>query len=174
MDNIIKTIKSDDMIKILLILVAVFFLITFFMNKNKKERLDNVVPPKLPAVLQQAVNEPAKMAFAPANVPSATLQQNQIDNVVAGSKKLTAEDLLPKYDDANAFAKENPVSKLLKEQNFLVSGYHAGINTVMQSNKIPYLDIRVLPPIPKESVGPWNQSSFEQSPASLRRGLEIL
>ena len=174
MDNIIKTIKSDDMIKILLILVAVFFLITFFMNKNKKEKLDNVVPPKLPAVLQQPANEPAKMAFAPANVPSQILQQKQIDNVVAGSKKLTAEDLLPKYDDANAFAKENPVSKLLKEQNFLVSGYHAGINTVMQSNKIPYLDIRVLPPIPKESVGPWNQSSFEQSPASLRRGLEIL
>jgi hypothetical protein len=176
MDNIIKTIKSDDTIKILLILVAGFFLITFFMNKSKKERLDNVVPPKPPTVpaIQQASNAPAKMAFAPANEPSAVLQQKQIDNVVAGAKKLTAEDLLPKYDAANAFAKENPVSKLLKEQNFLVSGYHAGINTVMQSNKIPYLDIRVLPPIPKESVGPWNQSSFEQSPASLRRGLEIL
>ena len=114
------------------------------------------------------------MAFAPSNVPIADAQKQQIDNVVAGSAKLTAEDLLPKYNDANAFAKENPVSKLLKEQNFLVSGYHAGINTISQSNKIPYLDIRVLPPIPKEDVGPWNQSSYEQSPASLRRGLEIL
>jgi hypothetical protein len=44
----------------------------------------------------------------------------------------------------------------------------------MQSNKIPYHDIRSLPPIPKESIGPWNQSSFEQSPAQLRRGVEIL
>jgi hypothetical protein len=114
------------------------------------------------------------MAFTPANIPSAEAQQKQIDEVVAGQQKLTADDLLPKYDDANAFAKENPVSKLLKEQNFLVSGFHAGINTVMQSNKIPYLDLRVLPPIPKENVGPWNQSSYEQSPASLRRGLEIL
>lgn len=49
---------------------------------------------------------------------------------VAGKDQLKAEDLLPKYDDANAFAKENPVSNLLKEQNFLISGYHVGINTV--------------------------------------------
>jgi hypothetical protein len=173
MDNIIKKIKSDDVIKILLILVVVYFLITFFIKYNKTEKLDNIEA-AAPLPLEKPANEPNTMAFTPANIPSADAQQAQIDNVVAGSKKLTAEDLLPKYDDANAFAKENPVSKLLKEQNFLVSGYHAGINTVMQSNKIPYLDLRVLPPIPKESVGPWNQSSFEQSPASLRRGLEIL
>ncbi len=84
------------------------------------------------------------------------------------------DDLLPKYDDANAFAKENPVSKLLKEQNFLISGYHVGVNTVLQSNKIGNLDLRSLPPIPKESVGPWHQSSYEQSAGQLRRGVEIL
>jgi hypothetical protein len=141
---------------------------------SRKENLDNVVPPTPIFPLEKPANEPNKMAFEPANLASADAQKQQIDNVVAGPAKLTAEDLLPKYDDANAFAKENPVSKLLKEQNFLVSGYHAGINTVSQSNKIPYLDLRVLPPIPKENVGPWNQSSYEQSPASLRRGLEIL
>jgi hypothetical protein len=109
-----------------------------------------------------------------ADAPVASAEQNQIDKIVAGETQLKAEDLLPKYDDANAFAKENPVTNLLKEQNFLISGYHVGINTVLQSNKIPYLDIRSLPPIPKESVGPWNQSSYEQSPGQLRRGVEIL
>ena len=104
---------------------------------------------------------------------TASDQQKYIDSIVAGPTKLTTADLLPKYDDANSFAKENPVSKLLKEQNFLISGYHVGINTVMQSNKIPYLDIRSLPPIPKEDVGPWNKSSFEQSPAALRKSFEI-
>lgn len=172
MDNIIKTVKKNNMIVILLVLVAVYFLIQYM--GEKKEKLDNVVPVAPVIPLQKPANEPNKMAFAPANVPIADAQKQQIDNVVAGSAKLTAEDLLPKYNDANAFAKENPVSKLLKEQNFLVSGYHAGINTISQSNKIPYLDLRVLPPIPKEDVGPWNQSSYEQSPASLRRGLEIL
>ncbi len=49
---------------------------------------------------------------------------------VAGKDQLKAEDLLPKYDDANAFAKENHVSNLLKEQNFLISGYHVGIHCV--------------------------------------------
>lgn len=83
------------------------------------------------------------------------------------------EDLLPVYDEANEFAKQNPVSKLLEEQNFLVSGYHVGINTVMQSNKIPYHDIRSLPPIPKEYVGPWSQSSYEKSAGDSRRQFEI-
>jgi hypothetical protein len=169
MDNIIKQVKKNNTIVIIIVLVAVYFLVQYM--GNKKEKLDNVVPP---TPLEKPANEPNQMAFAPSNVPIADAQKQQIDNVVAGPAKLTAEDLLPKYDDANAFAKENPVSKLLKEQNFLVSGYHAGINTVSQSNKIPYLDLRVLPPIPKENVGPWNQSSYEQSPASLRRGLEIL
>ena len=170
MDNIIETIQSNDLVKILLIIGLVYFLMTY-MKGSKKESLENIDGPVLP--LELPANQPT-MSFTPANIPSAEAQQKQIDDVVAGQQKLTADDLLPKYDDANAFAKENPVSQLLKEQNFLVSGFHAGINTVMQSNKIPYLDLRVLPPIPKESVGPWNQSSYEQSPASLRRGLEIL
>jgi hypothetical protein len=176
MDNIIETIKSNDLVKILLIVGLVYFLMTY-MKGSKKEKLENVDAPAAPVVNQAPLELPANqptMTFSPANMPNADAQQKQIDDVVAGQQKLTADDLLPKYDDANAFAKENPVSKLLKEQNFLVSGFHAGINTVMQSNKIPYLDLRVLPPIPKENVGPWNQSSYEQSPASLRRGLEIL
>lgn len=174
MDNIIQTIQSNDLVKILLIVGLIYFFMSY-MKVGSKEKLENVdeVPVDL-EVLQQAANESERVTFTPANIPTAQEQQQQIDNVVAGSDRLTAADLLPKYDVANAFAKENPVSQLLKEQNFLVSGYHAGINTVMQSNKIPYLDLRVLPPIPKESVGPWNQSSYEQSPASLRRGLEIL
>lgn len=176
MDNIIETIQSNDLIKILLVVGLVYFLMTY-MKDSKKESLENVDVPAIQDVqqapLEVPVNQPQR-EFAAANIPSAEAQQKQIDEVVAGQQKLTADDLLPKYDDANAFAKENPVSQMLKEQNFLVSGFHAGINTVMQSNKIPYLDLRVLPPIPKESVGPWNQSSYEQSPASLRRGLEIL
>jgi hypothetical protein len=103
----------------------------------------------------------------------ANAQQAQIDKVVAGADQVKADDLLPKYNAENEFAKENPVSKLLKEQNFLISGYHVGINTVMQSNKIPYHDIRSLPPIPKENAGPWNQSSYEQGPAQMRRFFEI-
>jgi hypothetical protein len=169
MADILKMIRSNDIIKILLVLLAIYLIITY-VNKNnetmentevKQEKVEQIVQPDL------------RLAANLAPVVSDSAQQKQIEKVVAGSDKLSADDLLPKYDDANAFAKENPVSKLLKEQNFLISGYHVGINTVMQSNKIPYQDIRSLPPIPKENVGPWNQSSYEQSPAQMRRFLEI-
>jgi len=115
---------------------------------------------------------------APANTASTTYANvqyqptNIADKIVSGSTQLTADDLLPKYDEASDFAKENPVSKLLKEQNFLISGYHMGINTVMQSNKIPYHDLRSAPVIPKQTVGPWSQSSYESS-SSNRRFFEI-
>jgi hypothetical protein len=106
---------------------------------------------------------------------SAPQQQQQagFQRVVDGVPPLAAEDLLPKYDDADKFAKENPISKLLKEQNFLISGYHVGINTVVQSNKIAYHDLRSAPPIPKESVGPWSQSSYDTPMGANRRQLEI-
>ena len=130
-----------------------------FQDEDSYEGLENVAQPQL-----QQQNQGLVVANA---------QQAQIDKVVAGEDQVKADDLLPKYNAENEFAKENPVSKLLKEQNFLISGYHVGINTVMQSNKIPYHDIRSLPPIPKENAGPWNQSSYEQSPAQMRRFFEI-
>ena len=171
--NIIEMIQTNNMLKVVLILLAVYF----FMKYYNKEGLDNVeaaskveaakVEAKQPVVVQADI----KTAAAP--VLTQAEQQKQVDKVVAGSTQLSAHDLLPTYDDANEFAKQNPVSKLLQEQNFLQAGYHMGINTVIQSNKIPYLDIRSCPPIPKQEVGPFNNSSFEQPVGSNRRFLEI-
>lgn len=181
MANILEIIQSNDMLKVALILLGVYLLVTYMQKKpTRAETMDNyygIMPEQLENVEGEekpmAEPQPEQKSEEQAPAPQETPQQVQIDKIVAGEDKVKPEDLLPKYDDANAFAKENPVSKLLKEQNFLISGYHVGINTVMQSNKIPYHDIRSLPPIPKEAVGPWNQSSFEQSPAQMRRFFEI-
>jgi len=180
MAKILDFLQSNGMVKVLLA-VIVIVLIYVYMKDSFFETLENITGVEtLPEV--QVETQPVQQntivlgdGLGPVEQQPVVVdeQQKQIDKVVAGTEQLGAEDLLPKYDDANEFAKENPVSKLLKEQNFLISGYHVGINTVMQSNKIPYHDIRSLPPIPKESVGPWNQSSFEQSPAQLRRQFEI-
>lgn len=91
------------------------------------------------------------------------------------SPQLTAEALLQPAADAAEFVQKNEVTELLKEKNFLVAGQHIGLDTVMQSNKIAYHDIRSAPPIPKEQVGPWNQSSYEQPAGGpvARRYLEI-
>jgi len=143
----IKKFKGADFLKVAVVVVGLYFLYTYAM----KEKLENV------DTQQQVV---------PVDEP-------EMEDVIAPKEQLSAEDLLPKYDQANEFAEQNPVSKLLQEQNFLISGYHSGINTVLQSNKIPYHDIRSAPPIPKESVGPWSQSSYEQPAGANRRKLEI-
>ena len=94
--------------------------------------------------------------------------------------ELTAESLLQPQDGspeaaAAEFVQKNEVMELLKEKNFLVAGQHIGVDTQVQSNKIAYHDLRSAPPIPKEQVGPWNQSSYEQPAGGpiARRYLEI-
>lgn len=123
--------------------------------------------------VEKPVEKPAEPVVETKPMVTEMQQKEQVEKAAGDKEALKAEDLLPQYDDANEFAKQNPVSQLLKEQNFLISGYHVGINTVMQSNKIPYHDIRSVPPIPKESVGPWSQSSYETPVGSNRRQLEI-
>lgn len=160
MSDFLQKIVSNDLLKLLLVVVGVYLFIKY--SSNKKEGVDNVSD-STPQIAQ-GVSAPAMQA--PALSAAKSPQQQQIDSVVAGKTQLVAHDLLPKYDDANDFAKQNPVSNLLKEQNFLVSGYHVGVNTVMQSNKIKYHDLRAAPPIAKEVVGPWSQSSYEQPAGS--------
>jgi predicted RND superfamily exporter protein len=158
MNGLVKLIKSNRLVQLVIVIAIVGGIYYYMKNKEALENIEE--EPKVPE--PENVEEEAAKA-----------EETKINELVAGKDQVKAEDLLPQYDDANEFAKENPVSKLLKEQNFLVSGYHVGVNTVMQSNKIPYHDIRSLPPIPKESVGPFLESSYEQSPAQMRRFFEI-
>jgi hypothetical protein len=160
MASILEMIQSNDLIKILLVLAGIYIFVTYF----KKESLENVDD----KVVQPA--DPVQATEAPVEQPKV----DNIEKIIEPKQQLQSNDLLPHYDDANEFAKQNPVSNLLKEQNFLVSGYHSGVNTVMQSNKIAYHDIRSAPPIPKENVSPFLNSSYEQPAGTGRRMLEIL
>jgi predicted transcriptional regulator len=169
--NILESIQKNDMLKVLLILAGVYFFMTYYY----KEALENVnsSATTVPVSVQVPVVQPQVAPGSLASAPVMSAQQQQVDSIVAGPTQLTTSDLLPKYDDASDFAKQNPVSKILQEQNFLQAGYHIGINTQIQSNKIPYLDIRSMPPIPKQEAGPWMQSSFEEPVGAKRRHLEI-
>lgn len=190
MADIVKMIQSNDLLKVLLILGAVYLFMRYMKTNGKPkgeqlentwghvqtqpiimEPLENVDSRPAPALVRQGVPPPDA---APAPLPTPVEQTAQISQVVEGPQQLSANDLLPQYDEANEFAQQNPVSDLLKEQNFLISGYHVGVNTVMQSNKIPFHDLRAAPPIPKESVGPWMQSSFEQPAGSSLRPMVLL
>jgi hypothetical protein len=86
-----------------------------------------------------------------------------LENISTGASQLTTGDLLPKYDDASTFAKENPVTQVLKDQNFIISGYSQGMDTISSSKRIPYNDFRENILIPKDnSVSPWNMSPLEE------------
>jgi len=155
-----------DLFKVLLLISGI--LLVYLFSRKKQEKLDNTEP-----VVPTPTPVPSPLHTLEADHASPILQMSKENtHVTKEIQPLKTEDLLPQYDDANDFAKQNPVSKLLKEQNFLISGYHMGVNTVMQSNKIPYHDIRSVPPIPKESVGPFMNSSYETPMGSGRRLLE--
>lgn len=161
--NFAQSIKANDIIKAILALIVLYAVYTFYIKREEIENIPSDDPPKDEKKEPQSSDQNSDI----------DADEKLVDKMLGGSTSLTADDLLPKYDDAAEFAEQNPVDQLLKEQNFVISGHHMGINTVMQSNKIAYHDLRSLPPIPKEVVGPWNQSSYEQSPAQMRRFLEI-
>ena len=87
--------------------------------------------------------------------------------------RLTADDLLPKDAANSKWAQVNPAGQGdVKDQNFLNAGYMIGINTIGSSLKNANLQLRSEPVIPKVSVGPFLNSTYEPSDA-LRRPLEI-
>jgi hypothetical protein len=164
--NLLKTNKLVAGALIAVVLVALYFY--FF------EGLENITTLVAPVVAPVAPKVPVVASKVPVAPVPVTLAQQQamVDKLVAGQTQLTTKDLLPKYDAASDFVKQNPTTNLLHEQNFLQSGYHMGINTVVQSNKIPYLDLRSCPPIPKDKVSPFLNSSYEKPMGSGRRALE--
>jgi hypothetical protein len=186
--QILNEIRKNYVLQIVIVLACVYIYYLY----TRKESLENVpfasaefTSPTLqnivditnlqaqPSALPLPTNSsrvttlPAQAAFSVDDAEKEKLAQ-----IADGSSPLTAADLLPVYDSASLFAKENPVTEILKNKNFLISGYNLGVNTISQSNKIPYHDLRSLPPIVKTEVGPWMNSSFENSAAIYRRKLE--
>ena len=178
--DIFQTIEKNDLLKVGLIVLAVYLFMNYY-----QEHLDNTpTSPIVPVTVDNSnsvLAQPSMVSNVPVVPVSSTgapgsLAANPpmvaVPNVT-GQTQLTTSDLLPQYNDASDFAKQNPVSSILQDQNFLQTGYHIGVNTSIQSNKIPYLDIRSCPPIVKQQQGPWNQSSYEETPGAKRRGFEI-
>lgn len=143
-------------------ILIIFFIIymSYSMSQNK-ESLDNIDSTiKVDQVTTEVKSDDFKPIDKSHAAPTVNNNYAQVE-FPKDSMPLKTEDLLPKYDEANEFTKENPASQLLKEQNFLISGYHMGVNTQVQSNKIAYHDLRSAPVIPKQNVGPFLNSSYE-------------
>jgi hypothetical protein len=111
-------------------------------------------------------------ASASAATPSVASAPD-MSSVTQGRTITDPKDLLPA--DANSqWAALNPVSMNQNDilaADMLQAGYHIGLDTIGQSMKNPNLQLRSDPPIPKQNVGPWNQSTYE--PDISHRPLEI-
>jgi hypothetical protein len=72
-------------------------------------------------------------------------------------------ELLP-VDANSQWAALNPVNMnqgSILNGDMLQAGYHIGLDTIGQTMKNANLQIRSDPIIPKQDVGPWNQSTYE-------------
>ena len=180
LSNLVNLVKTNRTVQLVIVIVVVMIL--YFMHK-KNEGIANT-PIESANFVSGPINNIASMAQqdpmaqgdpmvwtsaigeqAPYNVSDQ--EQQQLTQIANGTSSLTAQDLLPKYNESN-----NNVSKILQDQNFLISGFAQGMDTVGQNNKIAYNDIRSLPIIPKnDNVSPWMISPYSEAGLS-RRPLE--
>lgn len=166
-------VNKTNFLQIAFIAVAIYVVYMMFFRESfepisGEQHAETLQQPKPEQQPQQEQPQFPTIEMAP------EMPKQQVDEIIQDKPQLSADELLPKYDEANEFAQQNPVSDLLKEQNFLISGYHMGVNTVMSSNKIAYHDLRAAPPIPKQTIGPFLQSSYETPAGTNRRSMEIL
>jgi len=97
----------------------------------------------------------------------ATPRTNNADSV---NTRMTPNELLPSQRD-NEWSSLHPASDDLTNVNLLSAGQIIGINTVGSSMRNANLQLRSEYPIPKQRMGPWNESTIETD--TLRRPLEI-
>ncbi len=84
-------------------------------------------------------------------------------NVPATKTITNPNELLP-ADQNSQWAALNPVNMSqgnIIAGDMLQAGYHIGLDTIGQTLKNANLQLRSDPIIPKQNVGPWNQSTFE-------------
>lgn len=161
----------------IIVLVLIIFTILYFLRPNVETLVNfdklQAYEENDPVAVQPSIAPPSSDIFQEGAAIQQVSDIDLVNKVAVGEDTLKADELLPKYDEANEFAKENPVTELLKEQNYLISSMHAGINTVSQSSKIPYYDLRSLPAVPRNVEWPINNSSIDRSNAFQRRPLDI-
>ena len=81
----------------------------------------------------------------------------------APSSIANPNELLP-VDTNSQWAALNPVNMnqgSILNGDMLQAGYHIGLDTIGQTMKNANLQLRSDPIIPKQDVGPWNQSTYE-------------
>ena len=104
-------------------------------------------------------------SFNVAGMETGTDSSSKTESPAAAPAAATASpnELLP-IDTNSQWAALNPVNMnqgSILNGDMLQAGYHIGLDTIGQTLKNANLQLRSDPIIPKQDVGPWNQSTYE-------------
>lgn len=101
------------------------------------------------------------------SVPASTLSMTQEDKQVAQFKMSGIQgptELLPQETAADQWATQLDTGLTPEYRSFIEAGQHVGTDGRAGGMKNPNLQVRSDPPIPREAVGPWNNSSYQPNP----------
>jgi len=158
LNNLKKTIKSQNVIFLIGLLVAVFAL--YHYSKGKGAVTAGMTNANGAGMAAPGAGGPGVAGGAAGGLPSC-----------ASKPVMNPSELLP-HDANNEWAKLNPrASGDFQNVNLLRSGYWNGIDTVGSSLRNANLQVRSEPPNPQNPVSIWNTSTI--SPDLMRVPLEI-
>jgi|TARA_B110000285_G_scaffold54463_1_gene62022 hypothetical protein len=174
MGNIMKKALSFVQTNLTMIIVFLVGIIAMTMySQNKSSVVDGMAGGRNDEDVEEADPsvEPAKPLGTNedyAKVSGITTTTPGLSSNCATVSTLEPSDLLPS-DKNNEWAKLNPSGQgELADVNLLQAGYHSGINTVAgQAMRNSNLQLRSDPPVNKENVGPWNNSTIEADSSRL-------
>jgi hypothetical protein len=171
------------LVRVFLIILAcatLYILISRYTQKQKvyqSEKFYEDMSSILPLVQNGGIsqNSPAVQPSEPItneDYRAVEFSGQQLPNDCFPKDRLTADDLLPQDAANSRWAQVNPAGQGdVKDQNFLQSGYHVGLNTTLGNKRNGNLQVRSEPINSQKVVSPWLQSTIV--PDTQRRPLEI-
>ncbi len=140
----------------------------YVLSKNKnRSMMSELASPEASYDASVPVGSSSEMQYASANGIQTTVPKN----LPSQPPMPDPSGLLPN-DTNSQWASLNPAGNgALQSVNLLQAGSLIGINTQGSSLRNANLQLRSEPPISKQNIGPWMNSTIE--PDSLRKPLEI-
>lgn len=158
-----KFFTKDRMIILVLFVVIAAFMLYYSNGKSMVTDGMDV------GTSETSSSENAEDTSNPAETVAASSAPSSAGSNYTSHAVANPSELLPN-DENSQWASLNPSSQnAVNSPDVLQAGYHIG--TVSQTRGNANLQLRSDPPIEKQQVGPWNQSSNE--PDRMRQPLEV-
>ena len=152
-----KLFSTDKLILIGILVISVMFVVYYSSSKSLIiDRMEDGRPDN--ANKQPSVKETSAQYVVPQ--PSTVPSNNQAGGY-SSQPVANPSDLLPQ-DQNSQWAALNPSSVGQGGMpDLLQAGYHIGLDTIGQTLRNANLQLRSDPIIPRQDVGPWNNSTIE-------------